>query len=108
MLTNRSRSFHSTSVIETSLSDCHKLIVSFFSAYFQRIPPKTIEYINFKNFDKAFFLYDFDQELIIGNIYKDSNNQYDVFTVDKHAPLKRKKIRGNQAPFMTKELSKTI
>ena len=28
--------------------------------------------------------------------------------LDKHAPLKVKKIRGNQAPFMTKELSKVI
>ena len=28
--------------------------------------------------------------------------------VDKHAPLKRKTLRGNQAPFMTRELRKAI
>ena len=39
---------------------------------------------------------------------------YSIFTrifqniLNKYAPLKRKKIRGNQAPFMTKELSKAI
>ena len=34
----------------------------------------------------------------------------DVFrsVLDRHAPLKRKIIRGNQAPFMTKQLSKVI
>ena len=39
---------------------------------------------------------------------------YSTFTkvfrlvLDKHAPLKVKKVRGNQGPFMTKELSKAI
>ena len=28
--------------------------------------------------------------------------------LDKHAPLEVKKVRGNQGPFMTKELSKAI
>ena len=28
--------------------------------------------------------------------------------LDRHAPLKRKTIRGNQEPFMTKQLSKAI
>ena len=29
-------------------------------------------------------------------------------TLDSYAPLKQKQARGNQAPFMTKELSKVI
>ena len=29
-------------------------------------------------------------------------------TTDKHAPQKKRKIRGNQAPFITKELRKQI
>ena len=44
MLTNRPRIFHHTSLIETGLSDCHKLTWSFFRAFFKRIPAKTIEY----------------------------------------------------------------
>ena len=41
-------------------------------------------------------------------------NPYDAFTdvfrkiVDKHAPMKTKKVRGTQAPFVTKELRKAI
>ena len=30
------------------------------------------------------------------------------YVLDKHAPLKTKTIRGNQAPFMTKNLSNAI
>lgn len=95
MLTNRSRVFYSTIVTETGLSDCHKLIASFFRAYLQIIPPKTIEYRKF-NFHDTWFLYGLDLELIKGNIYNYSNDQYDVFTaifrqaLDKHSPLKRK------------------
>ena len=29
-------------------------------------------------------------------------------TLDNHVPLKQKQVRGNQAPFMTKELRKAI
>ena len=34
----------------------------------------------------------------------------DVFksVLDRHAPLKRKMIRGNQGPFLTKQLTKAI
>ena len=60
------------------------------------------------------FLHDLDQELLKGEMYKINNKIYSTFTkafrlvLDKHAPLKFKKVRGNQGPFMTKELSKAI
>ena len=47
-------------------------------------------------------------------MYKSNNETYSTFTkvfrllLDKHAPLKVKKVRGNQGPFMTKQLSKAI
>ena len=44
ILTNRPRSFQNTSLIETGLSDCHKMIVSVFRA-------KVIQYRNYKAFD---------------------------------------------------------
>ena len=53
--------------------------------------------------------YDLYQELSKGCICKEKRHQYDVFTntfsmvLDKHAPIKKKIIRGNEAPFMTKE-----
>ena len=47
-------------------------------------------------------------------MYKSNNEMYSTFTkvfrlvLDKHAPLKVKKVRENQGLFMTKELSKAI
>ena len=60
------------------------------------------------------FLYELDQELSKGSIYNEKHNLCHVFTnifrmvLDKHAPIKKKIVRGNEAPFMTKELSKLI
>ena len=71
------------------------------------------KYCNYKTFDHNEFLQNLDQELIKSNSHNDEQ-QYDIFTLifrkilDKHVPLKMKKLRGNQAKFMTKELSKAI
>ena len=110
MLTNRPRSFHKASIFETGISSHHKLILSFFRSHFARIPPKTIEYIKYKTFDKSNFLHDLDQDLLKG-IYQNNEEMYSNFTrifqnvLNRHAPLKQKKLRGNHAPFMTKDLS---
>ena len=114
LLTNKSRCFHHTATFETGLSDCPKLILTFFKAYFKKLPPKNVEYRNYKNFNENNFLYERDQELSKGSIYKEKHHQYDVFTnifrmvLDKHAPIKKKMVRGNEASFMRKELNKAI
>ena len=113
-LTNRTRSFHNTAVTETGINDNHKLKTSFFQSHFQQIPPKKIEYRNYKKFDVTRFIRDLEQEIIEGEIYKYNNDMYSTFcdvfrsVLNRHAPLERKIIRGNQGPFMTKQLSKTI
>ena len=69
MLTNRSKSFHHTSLIETGMRDCFKMILSLFRAFFKRIPTKTIEYRNYSKFSLEAFLHELDQELNKGIIY---------------------------------------
>ena len=113
-LTNHPRCFQHTSVIETSLSDHHKLIGSFLKSKFRRLPPKNIHYRDYKNFNEKVFL----EELASLNFERlfdrESCDKYDCLTsnfcalIDKHAPLKSKKIRGNNKPFVTKELRKAI
>ena len=101
-------------ILEISFSDHDKLILSVFRSCFIRIPPKTIEYRNYRNFNETIFLHDLDQELLKDEMYKSNNEMYSSFTkvfrlvLDKDAPLKVKKVRGNRGPFMTKELSKAI
>ena len=113
MLINSPRSFHHTSLIETGLSDCHKLILPFFRAFFKRIPAKTIEYRNYSKFSPEAFLHKLQQELNRGITCNSEDKQCDLFSdifrtiLDHHVPLKTKTI-GNQATFMTKDLSKSI
>ena len=74
LLTNKSRYFHHTATLETGLRDCHKLIFIFFKAYFKKLPPKNIEYRSYKNFNENTFLYELDQELSKGSIYKENHH----------------------------------
>ena len=77
MLRDRPRSFHNTSLIETGISDCHKMIVSVFRGFFKSLPAKVIEYRNYRTFDYNEFLRNLDQELIKSNSYNDEQ-QYDI------------------------------
>ena len=64
--------------------------------------------MNYKNE----FLFELDQELPKGKIYR-TQNMFTKFTLfrsvfDIHATLKTKNIRGSHAPFLTKAPSKVM
>ena len=105
--------FQKTKVTETGLSDFHRLISTFLRSQFWRLKPKKIYYKNFKNFNAKNSLEEVKStDLIFSS--DDPNENYELITnvfsniVEKHAPLKKKFLRGNQAPFMTKEFRKAI
>ena len=113
ILTNKPNCFQKTSAFETGLSDFHKLVVTVFRSTFIKLPPKIIRYRSYKNFNEKNFVYELDQKLIQGDIYKTENSYSRLTeilskTLNKHAPMKSKTVRGNQAPFMNKEVSKSI
>ena len=54
-LTNCRNSFESALTIETGLSDFHKLIVTVLKVKHEKIPPKIIQYRDYKNFDSTKF-----------------------------------------------------
>ena len=97
------------------VTDCdyHKMITTFFKLHFSRLRPKVITYRNYKKFHEEKFLNDLQETNIIMN-EKDPNQNYQSLTkkiltiVNKHAPLKKKIVRGNQALFTTKEFQKAI
>lgn len=113
-LTNRPNCFQKTTTVVSGLSDVHNMIVTFLRAHFKKLPPKQITYRDYKKFNEHKFLHELDQEMIKGEFYKNETNIYEDFSsvfkrvADKHAPLKKKTVRGNNAPFMNKELSKAI
>ena len=82
---------------------------------FQRLSLKFVIYRNQKNFHESNLLYELDSRLIIqGKPYKNCHDPYtkisEIFSevLNYYAPLKQKSVRGNQAPFMTKQLRKAI
>ena len=42
------------------------------------------------------------------NVYYKSTTENFLEAIDKHAPLKKKLVRGNQAPFMNRDFQKAI
>ena len=110
-LTNSAKSFESTCTIEAGLSDFHKLVVTVLNEKHERMPPKVIQYINYRKFDYAIFN---------NNLRKQTKNlnisELDFATIrkifmeilDKFAPSKKKYIRANHSKFVTKKLSKAI
>ena len=95
------------------MSDCDKFAATTFGLIFIKLPPKVVKYRSYKNFDESKFCRDLDQILIKRDLYKVkdpytklTNILYN--TLEKNAPLKSKTVRGNQAPFINKELSKAI
>ena len=113
LLTNKPKSFQKTFVSETGLSDCQKLVATIFRWTFIKLPSKVVKYRSYKNFNENKFCHGLYQILIKGDLYK-AKDPYNKLTnilhntLEKHAPLKSKTVRGNQVPFMNKELSKAI
>ena len=109
ILTNRNRSFQSTVVIETGLSDFHAMIVTVLKGGYVKRGPKIITYRDYSRFSavdfRAHLSNVLSQELV-------GNGDYGAFeavvmgVLNEHAPVKKKSIRANDAPFMTKVLRK--
>ena len=87
------------------------MTVTVLKTYIKKLKPSTIKYRNFDNFDILSFRKEMETSLQVDN---DENMNYENFKnkfmqiLNNHVPLKEKKIRGNNAPFMNKALSKAF
>ena len=113
ILTNVPRIFQSTCVIETGLSDFHLMTVTVMRKTFKKVRPRIINYRSFKHFSNENFRISLEKKLS-WEVYVNNNDRLErlckitMDNLNKVAPIKRKYARGNQMPFMTKELSKEI
>ena len=109
MLTNKRNCFQNSMTIETGLSDFHKMTVTVMKRYFKKNEPVTIEYRDLKNFDPIAFREDLRNQLEIKNCVTIVDFQNIFLSVwNAHTPVKKKVVRGNNAPFMNKTLSKAF
>ena len=112
-LTNRPRSFCNSYVIETGLSDFYMMTVSVTKMHYKKLPPKIINYRDYKKFSNGNFLNSV-KKVFSNKTPNEENGGIDFFlstcsnVLNKHAYSKKKSIRGNQRPFMNKHISKEI
>ena len=113
IMTNCFRSFQNTCTICTDLSDVHKMSLTVMKTKFPKSKPKEIVYRNYKNFDNNAFGSDLKKGIRLANSddsaigYKDFENIF-LNVLNTHAPLKKKYIRANTAPYMNKTLRKAM
>ena len=111
ILTNCKYNFQNTSAWTSGFSDFHKMTVTVLKTEYVKADPLQINYRNYKNFNGKLFNDDLKKELIINN---DSSKKYHTFqtilknVLEIHAPQKKKYVRANNSPFMTKQLRKLI
>ena len=110
MLTNRNRSFQNSCVIDTGLSDFHKMTVTVLRSHSNKLGPKIIHYRDYKNFSNDAFR----SELAIENGNLQNFNNLDSLlakcknVLNRTAPLKQKHVRANNSPFINKTILKAI
>ena len=113
MLTNKPRSFKHSCVIETGLSDFHRMTVTVMKATFEKLQPRVVNYRDYKYFENCRFRADLLSELSKENIEENEEGLSDFLDtckriLDLHVPRKQKYARGNHMPFMNRALSKEI
>ena len=52
ILTNKSKNFQTSQIIETDISDFHEMVMTVLKVYFKKKQPSVIQYHNYKNFNK--------------------------------------------------------
>ena len=106
-LTNCCASFQNTAAISTGISDCHKMIVTVLKTTFKKAKPKEVTYRCYKQFDKCVFKKDLKHNLTNCTNYEDFESRF-LEILNMHAPLKKRIVRANEVPYMTRALRKSI
>ena len=108
-LTNSRNSFQSTTTVSTGLSDFHKMVITVLKTTFPKSQPKVITYRDFSNYVKSDFETKLDEELKANEVQDlDSFNEIFHGVLNTQAPFKKKVVRANQKPYVTKRLRKAI
>ena len=88
MLTNKPRSFKNSSVLETGLSDFHKMTLTVMRAHFVKQTPKVVYYRDYKKFSNELFRNDILQAQTLTETKENvQTNIVNIF--NEHAPLKK-------------------
>ena len=106
--TDKPGSFQHTNVFETGISEHHKLVTTVMKAKFTKPSPNYVHYRNHKNFNEQDFKLGLRGKLEVDVVDANYGTFHNVClnVLNKHAPIKTKVIRCNQAPYITKTYKK--
>ena len=100
--------------MHVGISD-HSLIYATHKHNTLKADPKIIESRQFKNFDCDAFIEDIKETLLhFPSLMDDSNEMWDVWkslfleVVNKHAPMRKRKVKSKSSPWITAELRQKI
>ena len=106
-LTNKPRSFQHTTTFDTGISDFHKMVITSFKCTFEKRGPKEVIYRDYKNCNNEVFRNELSEAIHSSEDWADYELKI-LDTLNKHAPLKKKTIRANHKPYVTKQVRKAI
>ena len=91
------------------LSDFHKMIITVLKTTFPKAKPKVVLYRDYSKFVENHFRIDLKEKLReIREINYSSFENIFLSVLNKHTPYKKKVVRANQKPYLTKQLRKAI
>ena len=98
--------------MSTGLSDCHKMVLTILKTTFPKVKPKEIAFRDYKMFNDITFRQDLTNTINANKEFTSSHFSHfqDIFlmVLNRHAPMKKKFLRANEVPYMTKTLKKAI
>lgn len=116
ILTNKNKEFLHSCTIETGLSDFHKMTVTCLKKSYKKLKPNILTYRDYRNFDSENFKTSIHSTLVHASskIFENTDKYFNSCMtsfqkiLDENAPIKKVYERGNNAPFMNKEIRKAI
>ena len=83
MLTNKPQCFKHSCVIETGLSDFHRMTITVMKATFEKLQPRVVNYRDYKYFENCRFRADLLSELIKVDIEENEEGLSDFLNTCK-------------------------
>ena len=97
----------SSALMETGVSGFHKMVVTALKSYYRKCEAKITKYRSNKNFCNDSFRQQLLEELNKGFISVSDLAKFNACILkafNKEAPIKKKLIGANEAPFLTRKL----
>ena len=110
ILTNRPTSFQNTTVMETGISDFHKLTFTVMKMNFPKKKTIVIRYRSYKKLNNQIFQTELYNELRANRDIISYYQFHKIFMelLDRHIPPKKRYIRANSAPYMNNVLNHAV